>query len=190
MTNLQKWKILKSEMVLNHKWFKVRRDEVKLHNGKVLDDYFLFLRPDVVQIFPVTKNNEIVFVRQYRHGSGKILLELPAGNFHAEEESAESAAKRELEEETGYLAQEIVKIATLYDNPPKETNQIHVFFAKNVMRSGEIKPDITEDIEVVLIPVEDIVQKITDGKICVSEVVAAIFLGLNFLESEGLRKLR
>ena len=182
MKNLQKWKILKSKIVFNQRHFQVRQDEVQLQNGQLIDDYFLFIRPDVVQLFPITENNEVVLVRQYRHGAGEVLLELPAGNFNPGEEIAEFAAIRELKEETGYVADKVIKIATLYDNPPKETNKIHLFLAENVRQSGEINPDITEEIEVVLIPVEHIIEEVFKGKICVSEAVAGIFLGLNFLE--------
>ncbi len=62
-----------------------------------------------------------MFVRQYRHGVGEILLELPAGTFDLHRENSLKAAKRELQEETGYSATKFTKIATLFDNPVKDT---------------------------------------------------------------------
>ncbi|MGA9377897.1 MAG: NUDIX hydrolase, partial [Phormidium sp.] len=127
---IKKWRILKSKLVFNNKWVTIRQDEVELPKGEIIDDFFVFVRPDIVLVFPVTENQEIVFVRQYRHATGEILLELPAGRLDSEIEDAEVAARRELEEETGYIAKELIKLGTLYDNPIKDTNKIHLFLAK------------------------------------------------------------
>ncbi len=182
MTNLQKWQILRSKMVLDHQWCKVRQDVIKLPNDRIIDDYFVNIKPDIALILPMTSDGDIVCVRQYRHAGGDLFLELPAGRFDPAEESAEAAVKRELQEETGYIAQQVTKIATLYDNPSKDTNKIHLFVAENVIKFGEQKLDITEEIEVVLIPQKLIKDKIIQGEICVTGSIAAIYLGLNFLE--------
>ena len=179
MKDLEKWKLLKSITVLDHRWCKVRQDEIELPNGTVIDDYFVTVKPDIALILPVTSQEEIVFVRQYRHGVSEILLELPAGTFNPTEESAQSAALRELREETGYVADTVIQIATMYDNPVKDTNKIHLFIAKDVIKVGEQELDVTEEIDVVLIPVEAVMEKISSGEICVSGTIAALLLGLN-----------
>ena len=182
MSNLKKWKILQSNMVLNHPWCKVRQDEIELPNGKVIDDYFVHLRPDVAIILPITCDREVVFVKQYRHAIGDFFIELPAGGFNPEQESGEFAAVRELEEETGYVASKVKKMATFYDKPSKDTNQLHLFIAENVKKTGKIKLDITEEIEVILIPVDAVLEKIVKGEICVTGTVSALFLGLNLIK--------
>ena len=179
---IEKWKILKSKFVFDNQWFKIRQDEVELPNGKTIDDFFVLVRPDIVLTLPITSNQEIVFVRQYRHATGEILLELPAGSFNPKLESAETAARRELEEETGYIPQEMMPLATLYDNPIKDTNTIHLFLAKDVLASGKQQLDATEEIEVVLVPVSQVMEKIAQGEIRVSGTLAAIFLGLSKLK--------
>ncbi|MDZ7967725.1 MAG: NUDIX hydrolase [Nostoc sp. DedSLP03] len=181
MNNLKKWKILKSKMVLDNPWCQVRQDEIELPNGKIIDDYFVSIKPDVAMILPITSNREIIFVRQYRHAVGEFFWELPAGNFDPTKESAEIAAIRELREETGYIPQKLQKIGTLYDKPSKDTNQIHLFLAENVSKVGEQQLDITEEIEVGLIPVELILSKIIQGEISVAGTIAALFLGLKFI---------
>lgn len=181
---LKKWKILNSTMVMNHQWCKVRQDEIELPNGKIIDDYFINIRPEVALILPITSNHEIVFVRQYRHGVGEILLELPAGTFNPKEESPQAAAIRELKEETGYITNKVIQLATLYDNPVKDTNKITLFLAENVREAGEQELDITEQIEVILIPVKRLIEKIASGEINVAGTVAAIFLGLNYLNNK------
>ena len=181
MINLRKWKTLKSKMVLDHYWCKVRQDEIELPNGQIIDDYFVTIKPEVAMVLPITSSKEIIFVQQYRHAVGEFFLELPAGNFDPTKENAEVAAIRELREETGYIPQEFRKIATLYDKPSKDTNQIHLFLAENVSKVGEQQLDITEEIEVVLIPIESVLEKIIQREISVTGTVAALFLGLNFI---------
>lgn len=181
MTSLKKWQLLKSNIVFERKWCQIKQDTVQLPNNQIIDDFFVNIRPDIALVLPITPNQEIVFVRQYRHGVGEILLELPAGAFEPKKEASIVAAKRELEEETGYVANEMIELGVLYDNPVKDTNKIHLFLAEKVQPSGERSLDVTEDIEVVLIPVQNVLDMIRQGKISVSGSVAAIFLGLNFL---------
>jgi 8-oxo-dGTP pyrophosphatase MutT (NUDIX family) len=181
MKEIQKWKTLNSQWVVNHQWCKVRRDEVELPNGKIIDDYFINVRPEIALVLPITKNGEVVFVRQYRHGSGEILIELPAGAFDAQTEDSQIAASRELEEETGYTCDRWIKLATIYDNPVKDTNNIHIFLGLDARLLGKRNLDITEDIEVLLIPIQQVKSKILSGKFCVSGTITAIFLGLDFL---------
>lgn len=185
MKNLRKWKLLRSQLVFNNRWCQVRQDEVELPNGQAIDDFFVNVRPDIALLFPITKHQQIVFVRQYRHGVREILLELPAGAFNPAVETAESAARREFTEETGYTCDRLVKLATLHDNPVKDTNAIHLYLGLDAEQTGQQILDITEEIEVVLVPVSEVLQKITTGEICVAGTVAAIFLGLNFLSQSG-----
>lgn len=185
MTELQKWKLLQSQMVVNHRWCKVRRDEIELPNGKVVDDFFVHVKPDIAFVLAITPNNEVIFVRQYRHAKEDFFIEIPAGGFNAENENPLSAALRELEEETGYSSQDIKKIATLYNAPSKDTNQLHLFLAQNAVKVSEQNLDVTEEIDVLLIPVDEVLSKIENGEICVVSSVAALLLGLNFLKTQN-----
>lgn len=184
MKDIKKWSILNSTMVINNQWCKVRQDEIELPNGKIIDDYFVSIRPEVALILPITSNEEIVLVRQYRHGAGEILLELPAGTFNPNQESPEAAAIRELREETGYITDTVTYLATLYDNPVKDTNKITLCLAENVIKSKQQELDVTEEIEVVLVPIKALMEKIANNEISVAGTVAAIFLGLKFLNSK------
>jgi len=185
MSSIQRWKTIQSQLVFDNPWCQVRQDVVELSNGVVIDDFFVNIRPDIAVVFAVTSQREIVFVRQYRHGVEKILLELPAGTFNPQIENSLTAARRELEEETGYVAEQLIHLKTLYDNPAKDTNEIHLFIAENAHSSGSQQLDVTEDVEIVLIPLEDVLEKILTGEICVCGTVTAIFLGLNFLSQHS-----
>ncbi|MEL6603640.1 MAG: NUDIX hydrolase [Cyanobacteria bacterium J06614_10] len=175
---IEKWKTLQSKMVFDHRWYRLRQDKVALPNGHVVDDYFVSLRPDIATVLPITAQGEVVFVRQYRHGVGEVLLELPAGNFDLGEVPL-AVARRELAEETGYTAENWQAIATFYNNPVKQTNRIHLFRAQPAERTQPQALDTTEDIEVVLHPVEAIPHLIATGEICVAGTIVALMLGLN-----------
>lgn len=181
MSQINKWNKLRSRFVLDRQWCRVRVDEVQLPNGKIIDDFFIHVRPDIALVVPLTPQQEIVFVRQYRHGVEEILLELPAGAFDRDRETPESAAMREMTEETGYICDRLIKLANLHDNPVKDTNQIHVFLGTDAQYSQPQILDETEEIEVVLVPVSEAMEKIISGEISVSGSVAAVFLALNYL---------
>ncbi|QIZ72119.1 NUDIX hydrolase [Oxynema aestuarii] len=185
MSEIKKWELLRSQLVFNNPWCRIRRDEVRLPNGHQIDDFFVNVRPDLAVVFALTERREIIFVRQYRHGVGEILLELPAGAFDPAVESAESAARREFTEETGYAGDRFIPLASLHDNPVKDTNKVHLFLVENVKKIGEQVLDITEEIELVLIPIETVRDRIQTGEICVAGTVAATFLALQLLAAQN-----
>ncbi|NJM98903.1 MAG: NUDIX hydrolase [Phormidesmis sp. RL_2_1] len=174
---VQEWTTLSSKMVFDHPWYRLRQDTVALPNGQIIDDYFVSLRPDIATVLPITTDGHIVFVRQYRHGIGKILLELPAGTFDLGEEPL-AVAQRELAEETGYVAEQWSEIATFYNNPVKQNNRIHLFKAQGAQRLRQQQLDATEDIEVVLKPITAVPDLIATGEICVAGSLTALLLGL------------
>ena len=180
MTDLQPWKTLRTEMVLDLRWYKVRREEVQLPDGRILDDYYVSVRPEVALVFPVTAAGEVIMVRQYKHGAREILLELPGGVCDANE-PPEEAARRELLEETGYAADRLTPLATLHDDPTKNTNRFHLFLAEGVHPVREQALDETENIRVERVPLGEIKNKVLSGEIRVANSVAITFLALEKL---------
>ncbi|MFE4105757.1 NUDIX hydrolase [Almyronema epifaneia] len=184
MSCLQPWKLLRSQLVFNHRWCQVRQDTVRLPSGEIIDDYFVNVRPDVALVMPILPDERVVFVRQYRHGVQKLLTELPAGTFNPQQETAAVAAQRELQEETGYTAACLTHLGTLYDNPVKDTNQIHLFLAE-MLTAGTPCLDVTEAIELELIPLADIPQQISQGHLQVAGTLAALTLGMQVIQQRA-----
>lgn len=175
--SIESWEVLKTDYPLNHPWCKIRRDQIKFPNGLV-DDYYLNELPEVVLVFPVTRERNVVFVRQYKHGAGKILLELPGGCFTPGKELPENAIRRELKEETGMVAEEWIALGKMYENPTKATNEVHLFLATGVEKIAEQKLDETENIEVVEYPLAEVMNMVEDGRICASTSLALTFRAL------------
>ncbi|MFD3001755.1 NUDIX hydrolase [Pontibacter toksunensis] len=175
------WKVLKSEMVVDEKWYKLRRDHVALPGGLEMDDYYVSVRPNVVLTFPLTEDNHVIFVRQYKHAASGIFIELPGGVVDEHETEPRKAAKREVLEETGYTSDEIELLLEVTDNPTKDTNRMYYFLARNVKKVAEQDLDEAEAIEVLKVPLHEVANMILDGKINVSGSVALCLLALRKL---------
>ena len=178
---MEKWKILHSRLAFHHHWYTVRQDTVQLPDGKIVEDYFVSVRRDVVLIFAVTADQMVPLVRQYKHGVQKILLELPGG-FVDEGETPENAAARELFEETGYVSENLQLLTRVHDNPTKDTNTLNLFLAPNAFKHGKQTLDQTEDIAVELVPLHQVWPRVIQGDIPVSGSISTIVFALERLE--------
>lgn len=172
---LTPWKILSSRYV--HPRF--RADTVELANGKTFEP-FVFEFRDWANVLALTKNNEAVLVKQYRHGVQEISLELPGGVVDDGENPLEGA-KRELLEETGYRAGQIIEVGKFYPNPAIQQNTLYCYLATNAEWVGEQHLDESEEIEVVLVPLDELVEMVKQGRIMHALNVAVLFQALAYL---------
>jgi ADP-ribose pyrophosphatase len=107
--------------------------------------------------------NEVVLIRQYRHAAGRVLLEIPAGGLHENEDPA-AAAVRELEEETGFRAQSMVERARFWTTPGFTTEFMYLFEASGLTKT-QTHPDDDEVIEVDIVSRAETLRMIEDGRI-------------------------
>ena len=137
-------------------------ENLKLPNGRHTDMAFI-RHPGSTAVVPLLEDNTIVMEVQYRHPVGEYLLEIPAGTLEPGE-SPLNCAKRELLEETGFQAQELIKLGKIHMVPAYSNEEIHVFIAKGLMPAEQnLDPD--EIIEVAKYPLEKAIQMIDEGKI-------------------------
>ncbi len=130
--------------------------------------------PDWVNLVPVTEQGEIVMIRQYRHGSQQVTLEIPGGMIDAGEEPAD-AAMRECQEETGYIVDQVSPLGVLNPNPALFGNSLHTFFGHVVAIDDKVHVSETEKTEVELVPVSDIRRLLLDGTIDHALVCATLW---------------
>jgi 8-oxo-dGTP pyrophosphatase MutT (NUDIX family) len=171
---IERWKLIERKDVSPSKWYPLFVDKVELPNGTVIDDYYVSELGDVAMVIAITPENEIVFARQYKHGVREILLELPAGRIGGK--SPEEAAHEELREETGIIAEKLIKVGQVSVAPSKDSTYTHVFVVPNARIEQEQDLDATENIELVKIPIEKIDEKIASGEIRVADTIAALTL--------------
>ena len=172
---IKPWKILESHYI--HK--NVRIDKCELPNGMTIDGFVLDYR-DWATILALTKQQEVLLVRQYRHGAQKVILELPGGTMDAEDESPMQAARRELLEETGYSSDTFIQIGCVSPNPANQTNLIYSFLALDVEKVSSQDLDDTEDIEVVLKPLEEVIRMAKNGELFQTMHVSTVFFALAY----------
>jgi ADP-ribose pyrophosphatase len=184
VTRMKPWTILNSQNIVEHTWYTLRQDTVQLPDGRIVDDYFVSVRHDVVLILAVTDDRQVPLVRQYKHGVQQVLLELPGGYLDDGEHPLE-AAQRELLEETGYASDEMYLLAQVYGDPTKDTNTFSLYLAHNARKIQEQSLDQTEDITVECVPLKDLKRLILQGSIKVVSSIATIYLALERLEARN-----
>ena len=148
-------------------------------------DFYVIEAPDWINVIPLTAGGEVVLIEQYRHGTQEISLEIPGGMVDEGEEPSDAAA-RELLEETGYAASEIIFLGRTRPNPAIQNNWIHTYLARGVEYRCEPACEGTERTVVRLVPLEHIPALIAEGKIDHSLVVVGFqLLALASRDSSG-----
>ncbi len=162
---LKKWQTNSEKNIGNFRIFQLNSAQRINPSNQKIGEFYCLKSPNWVNIMPITKDNKIVFVKQYRHGSDSITIELPAGIIEPNEEPI-AAARRECVEETGYesnLSPEF--LGTILPNPAFMNNNCYCYFWKDCERKFEQSLDEFEDIEVLLLSVEETKDKIKSGEI-------------------------
>jgi 8-oxo-dGTP pyrophosphatase MutT (NUDIX family) len=172
---MKPWSVTESRKIVARRWLTVHEQRIALPHGGEIDEFHLIEAPDWVAVLATTDEGEVVFVDQYRHGAARVSRELPAGVIDGGE-TAEQAARRELEEETGFVAADFVPLLTTNTEPSRHTNRAHFFFARGARRASAQRMDPSENIDVALMHARDILPAIETGRILHGVHVGAILL--------------
>lgn len=175
MSLVRPWRVLSDQIVVERRWLKVREQHVELANGHQIDEFHLLEGPDWAGVLALTENDEVVMVRQYRHGLGRGSLELPAGVIEPNESDL-LGAQRELLEETGYASDDWHALSVVSTEPARSTVHAHFFFARGARRMGDPSPEQTELLQIELWPGKSLGKLIDTGEICHGVQIGAILL--------------
>ena len=162
-----------TERAFAGKLISVRVDEVQLPDGR-RSRREIVEHPGAVAAVPLTDQGEVLLVRQWRHPTGRALLEIPAGT-REEGEEPEETLRRELVEEVGYRAGSIEMLATVYTAPGYSSELIGLYLATK-LESAHADADADENIEVVRVPLREALRMCRDGELADSKTVAALLL--------------
>lgn len=173
------WIRTSSNEIADCRVFKVREDLSRRSSDGAEHKFFVIENPDWVNVIALTVNDEIILIEQYRHGTEEIELEIPGGMIDRGEDAA-LAAQRELLEETGYAAREMILLGKSRPNTALQNNWQYHYLALDCELKSEVKFDDHESVITRLADFADVSQLIADGKITHSLMVAAFYyLSLN-----------
>ena len=172
------WKTLDSQTILRDRWLTLRRDRCETATGAIADPYYVEELPDWVQIVAFDGEERLLITHQYRHAAGLICAEIPCGSVESEETPME-AARRELLEETGCIAQSLTPLTVLWANPARSTNRIHAFIARGTRRTQPPAPEATEEIDSEFVGIEEVLAMIDRGAFAQALHVGSVLLALH-----------
>jgi 8-oxo-dGTP pyrophosphatase MutT (NUDIX family) len=173
------WRVLSSAVVVDSPHHRLRKDRIELPDGRTIDDYYVRESRGFIIVFALTAERRVVLVRQYKHGIGKELLELPAGAIDPGETPLQSAG-RELLEETGYSGT-LEHVRTFCTDPTNADTVAHLFYAPDARLEGNQELGLGEEITVEFATLEELHGMLGDGTIDSAPHVASIYLMLDRL---------
>lgn len=169
----RKWSLVGSEKLQHCAVFEVSRVMTRSpETGRVHPFYRIEADP-WVNVVALTHADELVMVRQYRHGAREITLEIPGGIVDPGEDPA-TAGARELLEETGYQGSEPIPLGVVNPNPAIFGNDVHTFLIRDAVRIAEIQNDGTEETIVELLPRNELDDRIRAGHVAHALVMSAL----------------
>ena len=171
---IKPWPIIGSTKNFNTGLFSITTNRCRSPRTCQEHDFYVIDFPNWVQVIPITPDDQTVMVRQYRHGCGRIFLELPGGLIDKNDRSPDQAAKRELLEETGYRAKNLILLTRIYPQPAVLSNMGLTYMAREVKKVAEPNLDAAEDIEVCLVKLQKIPEMIRSGEINHGQTVMAL----------------
>lgn len=169
------YKLLESNKVFEGHIFKIFVDKVMMPSGRVVEREILS-HAGAVGIVPVTADNEVILVEQYRHAAGRRIWEIPAGKLDGDEDPLDCAV-RELREETGATASEIKELAEFYNAPGYSDERFFLYLARVVNLSApQPDGDEEEDINIAVLPIKSALEKIKEGEIRDAKTIIGLLM--------------
>jgi ADP-ribose pyrophosphatase len=166
------WRTLERSYLYRNPWCAFRVDEVVLPGGAAIE-YGVLESGGFAAVVPLTDDGDVVLVRQWRQPLGSFTLELPSGGVDEDEDPGE-AARRELFEETGFRAEELEHLVAVHTSTGRTTEVCHLFRCRAVRDPEGPRPEATEFIEVVEMPLGEALGKVSEGGITDSATVLGL----------------
>ena len=167
------FKIIDSETVFRGRVFDVKVDKIKYDSGNESVREVALHNGGAV-VLAITQDNKIIFVRQYRHPFNEFMIELPAGKLEKGEDPY-VCASRELKEETGFTAPELVKLGAIATTPGFCTEVLHIYLAKNLIAGETEREEGEYGMELLELTLEEAEEKVQSGEIFDSKTLAGLY---------------
>jgi ADP-ribose pyrophosphatase len=167
------WRRRASRQLFENRWFKLRQDDVVLPNGEPIT-YTLVEHPGFAMVVPLLEDGRVILERVYRYALQETLLECPSGGLDGE--PPETAARRELEEETGWVAGSLTALGSFYGSSGISDERFHLFLATELRDTGKMNREATEQIELEFLELDAAVGMALRGEISDAPSALALIL--------------
>ncbi len=169
------WEEVSTEHIVQDEWIDFRKTSFRFPDGKIFEPFYTYSRRDYVVIVASDADGNYICVKQFRQGIREVTTEFPAGGIERKDgkeygardsasvENALAAAKRELQEETGYISDDWSSIITIPSNATIADNYAYIFEAKNCKKTSDQSLDEMEFLNVELISADEIKKMISEG---------------------------
>jgi len=182
LDQINPWKKLSSQKIYQNQWFSLREDQV-ISPGGEKSIYGVVETSPAIAIVPLTNNLETYLVGQYRYPLNTYSWEVPEGGAEPDESNLE-AAKRELKEETGLVAEKWTYLNSLYTSN-SITNEIGYIYLAEELIAGKSEPEHTEDLAVEMVPFLDAYKMVLNFEIKDSLAIIGIMRVYEHLKNQG-----
>ncbi len=172
------WKTVASEKVYSAPWLNAYKETCIKPDGNVVSDYYVLHYPNWVTTLAQTKEGKFLLIKQYRHALGVVSLEIPGGVVDDTDDDLQTAAARELLEETGYVFDKYEYLGATSPNPATSNNYMHMFYASGGEKVAEQSLDTNEHIIVLEYTLDELLQALREQKIIQAMHVTTIFYAL------------
>ena len=181
---MKKWKILESQTILKNQWFDIKEHKVQITDTLAIEGVVVLEFPDWVNIIALDDKNQVVLEKNYRHGRGDFCIETPSGSLEPTDKSPVEAARRELLEETGYAADQLIQLGISTTNPQLLTNQMHHFLALGVKWVQPPQHEFEGAVESWVEPWSKVMARIDNGEISNSLAVEGLLRAERYLRAK------
>lgn len=166
------YKILKSEILYKGKVFDHQVDEIEYESGnKTIRE--VAIHPGGAVVVPIKNDGKLILVKQFRYPLQKKLIELPAGKLDKNEDPL-ICAKRELEEETGYKANEFKKLGKIYTSPGYSTEILYIYSAMDLIPGNHNREEGEMGMEIIEVTLKQAEEMIINGEITDAKTIVGI----------------
>ena len=175
------WKTITTDTLIEDYHVTVKKDRVELPDGAVIEDFYTVTIPDAAMVCALTSEGNVLLKSEYRYACKADVIECPAGMFETDETDPLTVAKRELLEETGYERDDWTYLGETLESTSKLTNRMHLFIAKNCLRTANQHLDANEHLTVTEVCLSKAVDMVMNGTICANSTAHLILKAARIL---------